>query len=834
MTLDHATLLSGPTLEPLDTGWTLRAVGGPVPGPVLAAETPVTVPGTVHTDLLGAGLIPDPYRDRNEFLVGWIGESDWSYTRTIAAPLGRHERVDLVFDGLDTVAEVVLDEVLLAQTFNQHRSYRLDVTDALSPGTDHTLTVTFRSPVRYADRMSLALGYRPQVNSHPYPAIRKMACSFGWDWGPDLATSGIWRPARLHAWSVARIEELRTHALLVDAHGDDDPTAVDGLLRAHVRLERTGSDVPVTVRVRIAGAESVVDVATGQTDVVVEVPVAEVRRWWPAGYGTPELYDVQVDVVAEGAVLDSRQVRAGFRTVALDTSADEIGHGFTFVVNGERVFVKGANWIPDDAFPHRVDAARYRARVEQARDAGMNLLRVWGGGIYESDDFYDACDELGVLTWQDFPFACAAYAEEEPLYSEVEAEARENVARIMNHPSLVLWNGSNENFVGFEEWGWPARLEGRTWGLGYYERLLPGIVADLDGRRPYTPSSPWSVEKGIATGDTDHGSMHLWETWNRLDWVHYRDAVPRFAAEWGWQAPPAWRTLRDALSDDPLTPESPGMLTHQKAITGNDKLTDGLVPHLRFPDRVEDWVWAMQLNQAHALDAGVTHHRSWWPRCAGTVVWQLNDMWPVTSWALVDGAQRAKPAYFAVRHAFADRVVTIQPREDALSAVVVNDTGEEWTGDLVLRRAGFDGVNLAEQVVPVTVAPRATVEVPLPETVLAAGDETAELVVASLGDARGLWYFVEPRDSALAAHDLEVRVEVADGGYDVTVRANNLVRDLVLLADVAAPDATVDDTLHTLLPGEEVVLRVRTSALLDVEILGDPLVLRSANQLVAR
>ncbi|GAB3171859.1 hypothetical protein GCM10027059_40790 [Myceligenerans halotolerans] len=710
----------------LHGGWTVRCAGGPVPAHLtraLAADgpgVPATVPGTVHTDLMAAGLVPDPYLDDNERLLAWIGRCDWEYRTTFTwrrrpagvtgagghsgddAPVGavRHE---LAFDGLDTVAAIALNGAEVGRTANQHRSYRFDVTGLLHDG-ENELTVRFASPVRYADAQSLALGQRPQVNHHPFNAIRKAACNFGWDWGIDAATAGIWRPVRLESWSTARLAAVRPLPG-VDLSG---PAPV-GLLDVHVDVQRaagaaTGEDpleVDVIVRgpggTRPGGSSrgATVTIEPGRSSAVVHLRLHDAELWWPRGYGDQPLYDVEVALAAarppSGSIgesgsdvsgtrpaggtvqepghpvpmagaLDRWSGRTGFRSVALDMAPDDDGTSFTIVVNGRPVWVKGANWIPDDTFFHRVDRARYARRLDQAEFANLNLLRVWGGGLYESGDFYAECDERGLLVWQDFAFACAAYSEGEPLRGEVEAEARDAVTRLAPHPSLVLWNGSNENIWGYHDWGWKLRLDGRTWGLGYYTELLPRIVEELDGTRPYTPSSPWSGDPDRHPNDPDHGSMHSWDLWNQLDWPHYRDTVPRFMAEFGWQGPPAWTTLRRSVGDMPLTPESPGMQVHQKAMEGNKKLTAGLVPHVPLPDDMEDWHWAMQWNQAVAVRTAVEHLRSWAPRCTGSVVWQLNDCWPVTSWAAVDGDERPKPLLYALAHAHADRLVTVQPR----------------------------------------------------------------------------------------------------------------------------------------------------------------------------
>ncbi|MGF0117615.1 glycoside hydrolase family 2 protein [Promicromonospora sp. Marseille-Q5078] len=847
---------AGASRRELHQGWSVRLAGGPAPAGFAASlpseGVPATVPGSVHTDLLAAGLIPDPYLDDHEALLAWIGRCDWEYRTTFAWEPDGHDRHDLVLDGLDTVADLRLNGTPVGATANMHRTYRFDVAAALVPG-DNELVVRFSSPVRYADAQSLALGYRPQVNHHPFNAIRKMACSFGWDWGIDTATSGIWRPVRLESWSVARLAAVRPVVTVpaVPAVPSGAPAA-DGHVDVHVDLERAGSDGPVTVTATVAGhgarESATVTVPAGERSAVVPVDVRDARLWWPRGHGEHPLYGVEVTVAPEAGdgAADAWAGRVGFRSVRLDLVPDEHGTSFTIVVNDRPVWVRGANWIPDDAFPHRVTRERYAARLDQAEQAHMNLLRVWGGGLYEDDAFYDLCDERGVLVWQDFAFACAAYAEEEPLRAEVEAEARDNVTRLMPHPSLVLWNGSNENIWGHQTWGWIKRLEGKTWGLGYYTELLPSVVAELDPGRPYTPSSPWSGSLDVFPNDPEHGSMHSWELWNREDWPHYRDVVPRFMAEFGWQGPPTWSTLTRSVSDDPLTPESPGMRVHQKAMSGNDKLTDGLVAHVPLPDDMDDWHWAMSWNQATAVRVALEHLRSWSPRCMGAVMWQLNDCWPVTSWAAVDGDGHAKPLLHGIRRAFADRLVTVQPRSadggepagdgtDGLAVVLVNDTDEPWAGDLELRRLGFDGAAAAATTVPVDVAPRGTLTVPVPADVAVPAAVDRELVAAAVGGQRATWFFAEPRDSALEAPALDTDVAATATGARVRVTASTLVRDLTLLADKVHPDAVVDTMLVDLLPGESVELEVTLpdGAVVDLAGLAAPGVLRSLNELAA-
>ncbi|NJP46439.1 glycoside hydrolase family 2 protein [Actinacidiphila epipremni] len=793
-------------VTPLVDGWTLRLPGtgaeaGRVGEP--GGTVPAAVPGCVHSDLLAAGLIPDPFLDRNETEVAWVGRADWTYRTALAAHPTAHERTDLVFDGLDTVATVTLGDTVLGSTRNMHRSYRFDVTGALDAG-PVPLTVAFTSAYEEAERVKALLGDRPNSYPEPFPYLRKMACSFGWDWGPTLVTAGIWKPARLEHWSTARLARV-TPLVTVGADGT-------GRVEARIELERTaaGADRPLTVRLRVGEHTTHTPVPPGAQHVTAVTQVPGPELWWPRGYGEQPLHDCEITLTdPDAGALDRWQRRVGFRTVRLDTAADAHGTAFTLVVNGTPVFARGVNWIPDDVLPSRVDAARYRRRLEQAAAAGVDLVRVWGGGLYESDDFYDVCDELGLMVWQDFPFACAAYPEEQPLRGEVEAEARENVSRLAPHPALVLWNGNNENLWGFRDWDWEPELAGDSWGEGYYLGLLPRIVAETDPTRPYWPGSPWSGSWDHHPNDPGHGTAHSWEVWNRQDYTAYRDSVPRFVAEFGWQAPSAYATVRRAIGDDPLSPDSPGMLHHQKAGDGNGKLARGLAHHFPVPADFDTWHYLTQVNQARAVATGVEHWRSHWPRCAGTVVWQLNDCWPVTSWAAVDGDEREKPLYHELARLYADRLLTVQDRPGGMVAALVNQSAQPWSGEAVLRRTAVDGTVLAEARLPFAAAPRTVAELPLPPEVLPAADGK-ELLAVRAGAERALWFPVRDKDFGYPAPawDLELAVR-PDGTAQVTVTARVLLRDLLLQADRLDPRARTDRGLTTLLPGESATFTVR-------------------------
>lgn len=823
------------TRRDLHEGWALSVTDGPIPFPV--EELAASVPGTFLTDLLDAGLIPEPYLDRNEHDLAWSGECDLLYRTEFMlseVPVGR---TDLVADSLDTAATVVLNGVEVATVQNQHRSWRFPVEHLLRAGTN-TLEIRFDSPLRTARENAEAQGNLPFVgNDLPYNAIRKMACNFGWDWGPVLVTSGIAGPIGLESWTSARWDRVRP---LVTPAGDG------GTVTLQTPVERApGADAPLRSRLTVLSPTG--ELLAEQTaaldgrDGEITAHLDQVQRWWPHGYGEQPLYTVVLDLEdSDGTVLDSVRHRVAFRTASVVEEPDEVGTSFTVVVNDRPILVKGANWIPDDCFPTRLTAADYARGVGDAVDAEMNMLRIWGGGLYAAEELYDLCDELGVMVWQDVAMACAAYSEEQPLRGEIEAELREHAVRLAWHPSLVHWNGSNENVEGYYHWGWKETLpEGTGWGNAYYTEIFPAILAELDPSRSYTPSSPYSRGALDEPRNPDHGTVHNWVVWaseEDNDYIHYRDTSPRFAAEFGFQGPPSWATIERAISERPLEVDSPAMLSHQKAIRGQEKLVAGYRPHFPDPSGFADFHFTTALNQARALRVGIGHYRSLWPHCTGTIIWQLNDCWPVTSWAAVDGDGRRKLLWYAMRDLYAPRLLTVEPRPDGSVAALGNDTDEALTGTLTLRRILSDGTVLAEEELPIRVEARSTVLVPLPPSFAAAEDPAREALLLEAPGMRAVHWYAEDKDLALDPEALSVEAQADGSGVTLTLHARSLVRDAVIVADKVHPEARADRQMLDLLPGETATVHVNAGAgvALDAaDFLADGIV-RSVNELVAR
>jgi beta-mannosidase len=828
------------------TDWALQLLSPPVEVPVevraaLSRPLPVRVPGSVHGALIAAGLIRDIAVDGLEAEAAWIGRASWRCTTTVQPPPGWSaaggDRAVLEFWGIDTVGTVSVGGVPRLHTLDMHRRYDLDVSSELGAGPVEVAVDLSPASVVADDAEATDPLPRPSAYRQPYNQVRKMACSFGWDWGPSTTTEGLWRPVRLRLWRRARLTDVRVAATLaggprVRISATVELAAVEPSTAGAAGLALRATVSPTSTSTATATATVTATNWQGLTaDLDLEVPQAQ--PWFPVGLGDQPLYDLHTEVLdaATGEVLEASVRRIGFRDVVLVQAPDPDGTGRSFElhVNDARVWVRGLNWIPDDPFPERVDATRVRTRIGQAVDAGANLLRVWGGGVFESEDFYDACDAAGVLVWQDFLFACAAYPEDPGTAGQVAAEAADNVRRLRHRASLALWCGGNENLWGFEEWGWQQALNGRPWGSGYYHRLLPDTVVALDGSRPYIPGSPFSPEASpepsteastdaptsierLPANAQDAGCTHIWDVWNDLDYTEYERRQPRFAAEFGYQAPASWPTLVTAVlaqgGPATLLADDERLEPHQKADDGRRKLYAGLVRHLpQVPVDGPGWYFATQLLQARAVSTGIGHFRSLHDRCSGTVWWQLNDCWPAVSWSVIDVAGRRKLAWYALRAAYQPQLAVFGGDRQGARLTLVNDTGAAWrtTAEVsAWTRSGAErGRSTVEVEVPAHGHRVLPVEANTPDT---------DLLVADLDGRRATRWLRPDVELWLPAAELDVRATaLGPDQVRVDLCCGGLLRDVALLAELELPDALVDEQLLTLLPGERASFTVRGS-----------------------
>lgn len=641
-----------------------------------------TVPGTVHTDLMAAGRIPDPFIRMNELDVQWVDSRRWLYRKEfdVDGSFLLEDSLSLVADGLDTYARVSLNGHIVGRTDNMFVEHRFDVKHRLKAG-PNVLEVLFDSPVVHSRKLEHQYGAL-KVSLEPHRVyVRKAQYSFGWDWGPKLPTSGIWRGIRLEAFSGCRIASVFARA--------ESVTKSKAVVRATIDLDRiTSSPVDVTLEMSGDGfAHTRSFTMRGDSrSLVIDVP--KPRIWWPNGYGEHPLYEVRVTVSANGTECDSKVVSFGIRTVRLLQEKDEEGRSFIVEVNGVNIYCKGADWIPCDNFIPRVGTATYERLLTLARDAHMTMIRVWGGGIYEQDVFYGLCDRLGLMVWQDFMFACGEYPEESWFHRSVEDEATKAITRLRNHPSITIWCGNNEC-----EWIFCTENPGKTaddmTGAPIFRDLLPSLCRSLDRTRPYWRSSPFG--SGFPNAESS-GNHHQWAVWGQWkDSREYENDNARFVSEFGFQSPAHAVTFEPVTVPSDRTPQSRVLEHHNKLPEGTERLFRFQAAHYRVGTDFDDFIYKGQLVQADALKTAVEHWRRRKFKTAGSLFWQLNDCWPVSSWAVIDSALRPKAAYFYAKRFFAPILVSFRQRGEDQDVWVTNDLLSAVDGELVISLRSFGG-----------------------------------------------------------------------------------------------------------------------------------------------
>jgi beta-mannosidase len=680
----------------------------------------VPVPGDIHRALVDAERLDDPFYDQNELKAAWIEDREWWYRLRFdgpTAPLETGERLLLVFHGLDTFVTLWLNGEELGRHANMFTEAVFDVTDKLRIGEPNVLALCFDRPL---DHVGDEESFHPWGRNNERVFMRKAQFGYGWDWGPRLPTIGIWRPVELRRQRVAAIRGVHFYTVelaldnvsaLVAVKVDVDRFATDKLLAAHIRLTApTASQPAIEQTLTISG-----DSATAYLQ--IDHPAI----WWTHDLGTPALYSLDVRLEQNGVELDKWQSQVGIRTMTLDQSPDPEEPGtrfFRFVLNGVTIFAKGANWIPADSFVGSIPAERYEMLLTAARDANMNMLRLWGGGIYEHDSFYELCDRLGLLIWHDFMFACAPYPDHDPAFTaEVEAEARYQVSRLRNHPAMALWCGNNENQWLHEMRYW-QQPEYHAPGVLYYNHTLPQAVAEVDGHTPYWPGSPFggSDYNGIEDGD-----RHNWQVWHGgqprrfgeepqtdqspegVSFVHYADDLGRFISEFGMHASPIQETLRRVIPADQRYHHSPSMDHHNKDNPKN-KGDNLMMTVTGLPTTLEDYIDFSMIAQAEGLKFGIEHFRRRSPHCSGTIFWQLNDCWPVLSWSVLDYYGFGKAGYYYARRAYAPVLASFKSHNvDGVELWITNDTLADIHDTVTVRQATYAGQIVREEKFPIDI-----------------------------------------------------------------------------------------------------------------------------------
>ena len=717
--------------------WLFRACGGD-PAVLrqhreVAAWMPATVPGTTHGQLLAQGRIPDPYYDRNELDLQWVDQLDWEFARDLTATAAdcASTRQELIFEGLDTVASVQLNGIEVGSSVNMFRQLVCDVRGHLTPGRNR-LVVRLGSPIAYTAAQvaanpgnivatspclrGISFGWQTgerRLTNRTW--IRKIQCHFGWDWGLCLPTQGIWLPCRLECADTPRLD-----ALLVGQrhHGQADaPSRVE--LTVTVALAHAG-DADGQVEVTCAGQRQRVPVRVrgGSGQAVATLAIDRPRLWWPNGYGAQPLYDLSACWV--GSEAEPLRRRIGLRTVELATTPDRTPEGrpaasMTFLVNGRAIYAKGADWIPPDQFVERCTPAVYRHLLGSMAEAHMNMVRVWGGGWYELDAFYDACDELGLLVWQDFMMACAIYPDTPEMIAEITAEARHQVRRLQSRACLALWCGDNEILTAVNHW-WKDPSDPEAIRRSYVTLMsgLRAVVEAEDPTRRFWASSPSNGGVDADSESPDQGDVHYWKVWHgRLPFSDYLNVRPRFCTEFGFQSFAEPRTMRACVPAAGLNPTSWQMEHHQRSPEGNQLIANTIARELPIPRDFDAYCWESQINQANAIATAVEHWRRIKPWCSGALFWQVNDLWPVASWSSIDWHGRWKALQHAAKRFFAPLLVSLV--HDAAAGTVAvwatSDHGRPLALKGRLLVVGLAGRVIARLPLSTALAPDASAEV---------------------------------------------------------------------------------------------------------------------------
>jgi beta-mannosidase len=825
------------TSRALEAKWEFRAISK-TDRAELQDWHPAHVPGVVQTDLFKDGLIPDPFYQDNDTRLQWIGLTDWEYRTTFQADAATlaHDHVDLVFEGLDTYADVYVNDQVALHGDNMFRRWRVPVKSLLKTG-PNTLRIVFHSPIESMIPKVKALPYiLPSVTTNntgneenvaTAPYTRKAGYQYGWDWGPRYVTEGIWQPIRVETWDALRIENFHVQQETI--------TKTDAAVNAEFNIE-AGRSTPASLEVTygpLAGTafpavRQSVQLVPGLNRISVPIHIANPKLWYPNGYGTQDRYQFSAVVRTGKDIAANAALKTGLRSIELRREVTKTGKSFAFIVNGIPVFAKGADVIPFDSFPNRVTPEIHRQILESARDAHMNMVREWGGGYYESDDFYDICDELGILVWQEFMFGGDMVPGGADFQNSVKQEAIEQVTRLRDHPSIVLWCGNNEIETGWVHWGdrqifkesVSATDREKVWTdyVVLFHGILSGVVAQYAAPVPYWGSSPSANFENPPDSQTD-GDMHYWQVWHALAPIEmYTQQFPRFMSEYGFQSFPEMRTIRTFAKPEDMDIRSATMQDHQKNHGGNERILSYMLRWYPEPKDFESFVYLSQVLQAEAIKVGAEHLRRQMPNTMGSLYWQLNDCWPVASWASIDYYGRWKALQYYSKRFYDDVIVSPFRHDGKVDVYVVSDKLQPLNGTIHTRLLDFSGKVLSEktQDVQIPAQSSAIYFTADQKELLANADPTKgflvfDLTVGGQQVSRNLIFFDTMHNLDLPKPvKIETSLDKSNGGYAVTLRSPALARSVfVSFGDL---DVKTEDNYFDLLPGEAVTVKLKTPA----------------------
>jgi beta-mannosidase len=757
---------------------------------------PAKIPGTVHLDLMDNKVIPDPFKDENEKKVQWIENEDWEYqTRfNVSSKELQNDHLDLIFNGLDTFSEIYLNGKLLKKTDNMFRKWEIPVKELLKEG-NNDLKIKFTSAVKEGKERAKKVPFT--MPESPRSFVRKAQYQFGWDWGPRLVTAGIWKDIQLKCWNFAEIQNIKY-----------DQNFSGNIFNLKFEIEINAENAGDYV-LNINKQTQKVSLKKGINKISVRYKTDGMKLWQPNGWGDANLYDFKIALSKNNLSLHQKNIKIGLRTVELVQEKDAAGKSFYFKVNGKPLYAKGTNWIPGDSFSPRMTKEKYRKLIKDAKDANMNMIRVWGGGIYEDDEFYKACDENGILVWQDFMFAGSFYPADEDFLNNVKEEVKDQVNRLQNHPSIALWCGNNEIDEAIVNWGYQKQFKYskedslQVWKdyKKLFHEFIPNILKEslTPDKNIYWPSSPsigWGHKESLTEGDS-----HYWGVWwGEQPFEIYNEKVGRFMSEYGFQGMPGPEAVKSMFSGTPdLNLQNPVIKAHEKNTRGWEIISEYMKRDYKVPTDFIQYNYVSQLLQARGIKIAVEAHRRSKPYNMGTLYWQLNDCWPVVSWSSIDYSGNWKALHYEMKRSFESHMISTEEKDELLTFYVINDDWkkfEDLSLDFDIMKFNGEKLGSAGTADYETLEPNGILKFPFSlEEIIGNSDKNEIFLAITAKDknekifAKTHYFFSKPKDLKLTKPTIKIK---KISSTEIEISTDVLAKDIYLMGDTHFSDNFFD------------------------------------------
>ena len=761
-----------------------------------------SVPGNIFTDLLHHKIIEDPFIKNNEEKVQWISTKDWEYKTIfqLSNKILAKKNIELNLEGLDTYASIYLNDSLLGLTNNAFQTFNFDIKKSAKK--ENKLRIVFTNTGKIETKLENKNSYQLPEGKRIY--TRKAQFQYGWDWGPKLNTSGIWKEVSINAWDDLKFETIFVRQKEINKEKAN--------LSVEIEIEsNSDKDVNLFTKINNEVISSNISLKKGKYIYKIPIEIMNPKLWWTHNLGESYLYNFNFQLIADGKIKDEKSIKKGIRTIKLITKKDSIGESFYFELNGKPVYMKGANYIPQNSFQNKVTNQHYKKLLSDVVSSNMNMLRVWAGGIYENDIFYDLCDEKGILVWQDFMFACAMYPGDKAFLNNIKTEAEQQVKRLRNHASIALWCGNNENSEGWKRWGWKANRSKEEiqdiWNdyLAVFNDILPKVVTE-NSETDYWETSP-KHGRGNIKYKTE-GDAHDWWIWHdAYPFEHLQENVPRFMSEFGFQSFPSFETINYINQKESVDLKTDAIKSHQKHVRGFQLIDEYMARDYKIPTNDEDYAYVSQLLQAKGITMGIEAQRRVKPYNMGTLYWQLNDCWPAISWSSIDYFGNWKALQYKAKKAFENVLISTVKTKYDYETYIINDSLSDIQGTLKLKMIDFYGKEIWSNSEEITVKGNSSKKVyHIPQVNI---DRKRMVYVIEFKDSKSLYYFENPKNLDLPKGKIDQQIFKTKNGFSVKLKSNVLQKDVFLFTN---EKGHFSDNFFDLLPNERKIIEFKTKA----------------------